>query len=104
MIYIYIYIYIHLHIYIGLLKGLDDERGGLRLRSALTISSFGCFCMLIVCLLLLVCCMCCSHDINLQNFNLRVLNPRTIAYAHFNMSIDSSNLPGAGPIFSRLSF
>ena len=40
----------------------------------------------------------------LQSFKLRVSNPRTAAYAYFNMPFESSNLPGAGPIFSKLNF
>ena len=36
-----------------------------------------------------------SHNFNLPKIKLRVSNPRTIAYFHF----ESSDLPGAGPIF-----
>ena len=39
-----------------------------------------------------------SHHFNLHNFKLMVSNPRTIAYVHFNMPFEHSNLPGAGPI------
>ena len=42
-----------------------------------------------------------SHNVNSHNFNLRVSNPRTIAYVHFNMPFDSSNLPWTGPIFQN---
>ena len=40
-----------------------------------------------------------SHNVNSQNLKLGVLNPRTIAYLHFEMPFGSSDLPGAGPIF-----
>ena len=40
-----------------------------------------------------------SHKFNLLSFNLRVSNPRTVAYLHFEMPLESSDLPGAGPIF-----
>ena len=39
-----------------------------------------------------------SHNFNSHNFNLRVSDPRTIAYFHFKMLLESSNLPGNGPI------
>ena len=42
--------------------------------------------------------------INSHNFKPRVSNPRTVAHLHFNMPFGSSNLPGAGPISSRLRF
>ena len=32
-------------------------------------------------------------------FQLRVSNPRPIAYVHFNVLFESSTLPGPGPIF-----
>ena len=38
-----------------------------------------------------------SHNFNWQHFKLRVSDPRTSAYVHFNMPFESSNLPGAGP-------
>ena len=41
---------------------------------------------------------------NSHNFKLRVSNPRTIAYIHFNMLFESSNLPGGWDDFSRLNF
>ena len=40
-----------------------------------------------------------SHKFNSQNFKLRVSNPRTIAYFHFKMLFESSDLPGAGQFF-----
>ena len=40
-----------------------------------------------------------SHNLNLQKFKLRASNPRTIAYAHFKMPFESSDLPVAEPIF-----
>ena len=39
---------------------------------------------------------------NSRNFELRVSTPRNIAYSQFDMCFECSNLPGAGPIFSRL--
>ena len=40
-----------------------------------------------------------SHGFNSQKFESRVSNPRTNADVHFKMAFESSNLPGAGPIF-----
>ena len=40
-----------------------------------------------------------SHNVNLQNVNVRVSNPGIIAYAHFEMPFESSNLLGSGPLF-----
>ena len=39
-----------------------------------------------------------------RNLNLRVSSPRIIAYIRFKMPSESSDLPGTGPIFSRLNF
>ena len=33
-----------------------------------------------------------------SNFKLRVSNPRNIAYVHFKMPFETSNIPEAGPI------
>ena len=44
-----------------------------------------------------------SHTFSTQHFKSRVSNPRAIAYFHFRMLFESSNLPGAGPIFPRHS-
>ena len=40
-----------------------------------------------------------SHNCDAQQFKLRVSNLRTVTYVHFNLPFESSNLPGAGPIF-----
>ena len=40
-----------------------------------------------------------SDNINSQNFKLRILIPRTIAYVHPKRPIGSSNIPGAGSNF-----
>ena len=40
-----------------------------------------------------------SHKFNSQNVRSRVSNPRAPAYAHFKRPVESSSLPGAGPIF-----
>ena len=40
-----------------------------------------------------------SHDFKLQNLELRVSNPRTIAYVHFKQPFYNLNLPGPGHIF-----
>ena len=40
-----------------------------------------------------------SQNIDSQNWTLRISNPGTVAYDHFNMPFEGSNLPGAGPIF-----
>ena len=39
-----------------------------------------------------------SHDFDSHNFNLRVSNPGAIPYFRFKVPLESSNLPGAGPI------
>ena len=36
------------------------------------------------------------HNFNSHNFTLRVSNPRAVAYSHFSMPFESSNLPGSG--------
>ena len=45
-----------------------------------------------------------SHKFNSQHLNLRVSNPRTIAYAYCKLPCDSSNLPRAEPISSDCTF
>ena len=45
-----------------------------------------------------------SHEFNLQHFKLRVSNPRTIAYVHFNTPFESSNLPDPWHIFPDRTF
>ena len=37
-----------------------------------------------------------------KNFKLRVSNPSTIAYVHFNMPCESSDVAGAGPCLPDL--
>ena len=44
------------------------------------------------------------HSLNLLISKFRVSNPRTVTDVHFKMPCESSNLPGAGPIFPRLNF
>ena len=45
-----------------------------------------------------------SHYFDSQTIKLRISNPRTIAYVHFNMPVYSSNRPGAGPILPDWTF
>ena len=45
-----------------------------------------------------------SHNFNSLNVKLRVSNPRAIAYAHLKVPFESSDLPGAGPIFPDSTF
>ena len=45
-----------------------------------------------------------SHMFNSQIFKLRVSNPKVIAYFHFKMPFEHSNLAGAGHIFPDLTF
>ena len=45
-----------------------------------------------------------SHNFHSPNLELRVSNPRTIAYCHFDMPVESSNLPGARPSFPDWTF
>ena len=40
-----------------------------------------------------------SHNVDSRHFKSRVSNPRTVAYAHFKVPFESSNLLGAGPTF-----
>ena len=40
-----------------------------------------------------------SHGLDSQTIELRVSNPRTVACLDLTMPYESSNLPGAGPIF-----
>ena len=42
-------------------------------------------------------------DVNSQNFNLRVSNPRTIAYLDLETPFHSSSPKGPGAIFPRLN-
>ena len=39
-----------------------------------------------------------SHHTKMQNFKLRVSNPRAVAYSHIKVPSEGSNIPGAGPI------
>ena len=39
-----------------------------------------------------------SHNFNSQKIKLRLSNPRTVAYFHFKMLFESSDLSGAGHI------
>ena len=43
-----------------------------------------------------------SHNLNSQNLELRVSNPRTIAYLHLELPSESSNPPRAGPLFLQI--
>ena len=45
-----------------------------------------------------------SHNFHSQKYKLRVSNPRTIAYVHFKMPFESSNILGAGPISPDWTF
>ena len=45
-----------------------------------------------------------AHDFDSTKVELRVSNQRTVAYFHFNMPFENSNLPGAGPILSDGTF
>ena len=46
-----------------------------------------------------------SHNLDSQSFNLRVSNPGAMDYPdlNINMPFNSLNLPGPGPVFSRLN-
>ena len=92
-VYIYIYTYTHIHVYtythIHIRRAVEPLEGQLNclspslarrphLETLPTVS---------------------SHNFDSQTFKLRVSNPRTTAYCHFKMPFESSNLPGAGPIF-----
>ena len=44
------------------------------------------------------------HNFNSHNFNLRVSNPRTVAYSHSNVPFESSNLPGSGRTYKTWAF
>ena len=44
------------------------------------------------------------HNFDSRHFELRVSDPRTIAYVLLKMSFESLNLPGAGPIFPDWTF
>ena len=44
-----------------------------------------------------------SHNFDLQHFNSRVSNPRTIAHLNLDAPLESSDLSGPGPISFRLN-
>ena len=80
-VYIYIYIYIEVWIFhVGV--GLSNVAFARRSKAS-TVS---------------------SHNFHLHNFKFGVSNSRTIAYAHFKLPFESSDLPGAGPIFPDRTF
>ena len=90
----HIYIYIHIHTYIS------------HIRIPIYIYIY------IICIYIYICmyvcmyvCMYMRSVVKIsRHFNLRVSNPRNIAYAHLNMSSEQINSPSGRAHFSRLNF
>ena len=97
--YVYIYIYRHSYIYIYIYTHLDMHTHKQYNMIWYNMWYNKCSTCLLVTVHGLSLLAVGSHTFSSQNFKSRVSNPRAIAYFHFNRPFESSNLPGAGPIF-----